>query len=192
MKRKLFKIILPIVAGVTSIAAIGSLVSHEIAPVNLGQRALHIRGKLPFEMTTRGITVKGIKFFENFYEKPYICPAGVPTIGYGFTDKQYLAKGTITKAEASLILDHELGKHCEIVKRYVKVKLTEEQLYALASFTFNCGEGSLKQLVNGKGRLNSGNYKSVPTLMMKYKCANGKPLKGLELRRAWEAKLWKA
>ena len=76
------------------------------------------------------------------------------------------------------------------VKKYVKVPLTHGQYACLVSFTFNCGEGNLKNLVSGKDRLNSGNYKSVERLLPLYRRANGKILKGLIKRRAWELELW--
>jgi len=192
MKNTLLKIIFLTIAIDVSIASVGYLVTHEIESIKMKPKAILVKGKLPTKLSWDRITLNGIQHFESFAETPYVCPAGVLTIGYGFTEKKLVDRGRITKNEAKRILSNQLTNQCTLVKKYVKVKLTEHQLYALASFTFNCGEGSLKQLVNGKDRLNSGNYKSVPDLMMKYKFANGKPLRGLELRRAWEAKIWKA
>lgn len=137
------------------------------------------------------ITRSGIEQFEKYIPNTYICPGGVPTIGYGFTDKKLVNANFVSLPDARRILDTKLDAHCDIVRKHVKVKLTEPQMYALASFTYNCGEGSLLQLISGKGRLNSGNYSSVSLLMPKYCTAKGKVLKGLERRRAWEVNLWK-
>ena len=136
------------------------------------------------------IALDGVKSFEGFREKPYKCPAGVRTIGYGFTGNLAKVK-SISKEEADLLLAKELHQYVLKVQDNVKVPLTKNQLYALASFTYNCGEGGLRQLVNGKNRLNSGNYKSVERLLPKYRKGGGKVLKGLEKRRQWELKLWK-
>ena len=137
------------------------------------------------------IAQSGIARFEKYVPNTYICPAGVPTIGYGFTDKKLVQRNFVSLPEAQQILNSKFNNQCDIVRKHVKVELTEPQLYALASFTHNCGEGSLLQLINGKDRLNSGNYDSIPQIMPKYRTANGKVLRGLEIRRAWEVQLWK-
>ena len=79
----------------------------------------------------------------------------------------------------------------EKVANNVSVQLTEYQLNALTSFAFNCGMTNLKRLVEGEGRLNSGNYESVEKLLPQYRIAGGKVRKGLEKRRKWELSLWK-
>ena len=169
----------------------------------LPKKAILVKGKLQTEpvlvkgkLTTpknnwKEITRSGIENFEKYFATTYICPGGVPTIGYGFTDKKLVDRNFVSLPDARRILDTKLNAHCAVVRKHVKVKLTEPQMYALASFTYNCGEGNLLQLISGKGRLNSGNYDSVTRLMPKYCTAKGKVLKGLERRRAWEVNLWK-
>ena len=78
----------------------------------------------------------------------------------------------------------------QIVLRNVRVPLTEHQVCALTSFAFNTGEGNLQKLINGKDRLNSGNYDSVQKLMPMYRKGGGKVLQGLVKRREWELTLW--
>ena len=134
--------------------------------------------------------IDGVKFYEGFHSRPYICPGGVRTIGYGFTGT-YAKRKSIDKKTADRILREEIKNHIAIVRNNVKVKLTPHQEMALASFTFNCGEGALKKLVNGKGRLNDGNYKSIEVLLPQYRKANNRVLKGLVNRRQWELKFWK-
>lgn len=148
-----------------------------------------VKGKM-FAPDYFQIALDGVKSFEGFREKPYKCPGGVRTIGYGFTGNLAKVK-SITKEEADMVLVKELHEYVLKVQDNVTVPLTRNQLYALASFTYNCGEGNLRQLVNGKNRLNSGNYKSVERLLPKYRKGGGKVLKGLEKRREWEVKLWK-
>ena len=135
------------------------------------------------------LAIEGVKHFEGFRANPYRCPAGVVTVGYGFTGHH--AKRKVSRQEADLMLIKELHECVLKVQDNVKVPLTRNQLYSLASFTYNCGEGNLRQLVNGKNRLNDGNYKSVETLLPKYRKGGGRVLKGLERRRAWELKMWK-
>lgn len=134
---------------------------------------------------------KGLVHFESFKSRPYYCCAGVKTIGYGCTDKRIVSKGWISEKDAKALLRREVEEVRKKVQREVKVKLSENQLNALTSFTFNCGLTNLRKLVNGKNRLNSGNYKSVEKILPLYRRAGGKVRKGLERRRAWELALWK-
>jgi GH24 family phage-related lysozyme (muramidase) len=165
-------------------------VAKKIQPVATTSKAVLVKGKLPDRFIWHRFTRDGLKHFEKFEPHAYTCPGGVRTIGYGFTDKALVSKNSLSKVEAQAILDAKLEAHCDIVRKNVKVKLTIPQVYALASFTYNCGVGNLRQLINGKGRLNSGNYDSVAELMPKYRIGGGKVLNGLVRRRAWEVKLW--
>lgn len=150
-----------------------------------------LRGNsLPVKTDYFLLTLDGVKSFEGFYPTTYRCPAGVKTIGYGFTG-EITKIGKISKDDAEIHLMKEFQSYVLIVEDTVKVPLTSNQLYALASFTYNCGGGSLKKMVNGPGRLNSGNYKSIEKLLPKYNKANGKVLAGLTKRRQWELKMWK-
>ena len=80
----------------------------------------------------------------------------------------------------------------QVVLEVVKVPLTDNQLAALTSFTYNCGRGALYQLVSQEGRLNDGNYDSVAEVMPMYRKAGGKVRKGLVKRRQFEVALWNA
>ena len=58
-------------------------------------------------MTNEGLEL--IKRYEGFRAKPYLCPAGVPTIGYGVTvypdgTKVTLQDPPITQAKAPAIM----------------------------------------------------------------------------------------
>jgi len=135
--------------------------------------------------------VVGVKFFEGYKERAYICAGGVRTIGYGCTDTKVVSVGKISKISADNLLREHLAEVREKVANNVSVQLTEYQLNALTSFAFNCGMTNLKRLVEGEGRLNSGNYESVEKLLPQYRIAGGKVRKGLEKRRKWELSLWK-
>ena len=135
--------------------------------------------------------VVGVKFFEGYKERAYICAGGVRTIGYGCTDTKVVSRGKISKISADNLLREHLAEVREKVANNVSVQLTEYQLNALTSFAFNCVMTNLKRLVEGEGRLNSGNYESVEKLLPQYRIAGGKVRKGLEKRRKWELSLWK-
>jgi lysozyme len=132
--------------------------------------------------------IEGVKSFESFKPAPYVCPAGVLTVGYGHTGEY--ASRYVNKQQAEKLLIEELDHYRRIVLNNVKVPLKEHQLCALTSFAFNTGEGNLQKLINGKNRLNSGNYDSVQKLMPMYRKGGGKVLQGLVKRREWELTLW--
>lgn len=131
--------------------------------------------------------IQGVKKLENFYSRPYSCPAGVRTIGYGHTKKIF---PYLSKEQASILLEKDLEEAKDIVLKEVKVPLSDGQLACLTTFTFNCGIVNLRQLVNGKGRLNNGNYDSIKKFLPLYCKAKGKTLEGLKKRRKWELTLW--
>ena len=138
----------------------------------------------------KNITISGIKHWEGYYPKTYRCAAGVRTIGYGFTEEKYVSRGLISQSKATNILKSKYAECGAIVDRNVSVPLTQNQRAALISFAYNVGETNLKMLVNGKDRLNSGNYDSVPQKLVLYCRAGSKELEGLKLRREWEVQIW--
>lgn len=148
----------------------------------------------PKSVSTTGVNL--VKKFEGLHKKmadgrirSYRDPAGIWTIGYGHT-KGVRSGQHITEEEANrfLIEDLEIAKRG--VLRLVKVPLTQNQLDALVSWTFNLGEGNLSSSTMLK-RLNAGRYDQVPSEMTKWHKArvNGvlTSLPGLVRRRAAEA-----
>ena len=163
---------------------------EDLTPVLVRPNKSYKKQEVKKEISAWDKMFSKVKHYESFKSKAYRCSGGVMTIGYGHT-KNVRWGDTITEAKALKLLEEELLLAKNHVLRIVKVPLTENQLAALTSFTFNCGQGSLRKLVCEKNnRLNSGNYKSVEVVMPKYRMAGGKVRKGLELRREWEISLW--
>lgn len=143
-------------------------------------------------MKTSQIGVDLIKHFEGFISKPYLCPAGVATIGYGSTKyvdgkKVKLNDKAINENEATLLLKNTLTVYENIVNKKVKVQLKQSQFDALVSHTYNTGGSStLFNLIN-----NEANDESIKKWFeTKYITTNGKLLKGLVERRKAESKLY--
>ena len=136
-----------------------------------------------------------IKEFEGFRENSYLCPAGVPTIGYGTTmiDGIHIYLGmTITEDQASELLEKQINEsYAPSVIRLVKVPLNQNQFDSLVSFVYNLGEGSLASSTLLK-LLNQGDYDSVPAQMMRWTKAGGVDLPGLVRRRKAEGDLFAA
>jgi lysozyme len=132
--------------------------------------------------------------FEGCYLRPYLCPAGVPTIGYGATYYQTgvrvtLADPAITKwqAEALLIWMVRTRYLPAVVKLCPGVD-SAERLAALIDFTFNLGVGKLNASTLRK-RVNAGRWDDVPAELRKWVRGGGRVLRGLVARREAEAAL---
>ncbi len=131
--------------------------------------------------------------FEGYYPTPYLCPAGVPTIGNGSTIypngvKVKLTDPPITEEIAYEIMEWELSKAMAATIKYCPILLTtsETWLGAIIDFVYNLGAGRL-QASTLRREINSESWESVPDELNKWVFAGGRKLKGLVLRRAAEA-----
>jgi len=138
-----------------------------------------------------------IRECEGFRPTVYKCQAGKKTIGYGFTDKNLVAKGSMTKDEANNILNVKVLTAGRRIRRLVGtgVELTDGQMAALISLYFNIGEGNFKNSTILKV-VKSGQLEAAPSairMWVKYtdkKSGNKLTSRGLVIRRAREIKLW--
>lgn len=137
---------------------------------------------------------------------PYLCPAGYWTIGWGHVvldpqgkqikgaENKKLAYSIypegITMAEAEVLLRDDVRKFTYGVINLVKVPLTNNQLCALISFSFNVGLNALKNSTLLK-LINSENFSGVPDQFRRWVKSKGKTLSGLVKRREAEIKVWK-
>lgn len=140
------------------------------------------------------VAVKLVKEFEGFYSKPYLCPAGVPTIGYGSIAYQDGKRVTlddpeITEEQARTMMMIEL-KRCmgAAVKASPMLASKPDALGAIADFVYNLGAGRYRASTLRK-RIDAGDWGEAKTEIMRWVRANGKVLKGLVRRRAAEAVL---
>lgn len=139
-------------------------------------------------MKTSAAGIDLIRHFEGFSPTAYKCPAGVWTLGYGFTDG--VKDGdTITLEEAESRLTRELVIYEQAVNSLITWQMTQNQFDALVSFTFNVGEGNLKRSTLRK-RVNSGEHDLVHGEFMKWVYAGGQRMEGLARRRAAEADMF--
>lgn len=119
---------------------------------------------------------------------------GVWTIGYGHTSMAgppFVEKGLrITEKEALSILTADLKKYEAMVQRAVKVPLNDNQYGALVSFTYNLGPANLGKSTLLK-KVNAKNFAGAALEFPRWNKDEGKVVRGLILRRAAEAKLFK-
>lgn len=135
-----------------------------------------------------------VKHFEGLYTDAYMCPAGVPTIGYGHTANVELGQ-SITPQEAENILQDDMKKFAVAVESTILVSLNDNQFAALVSFAFNCGIGNLRASTLCR-KLNLGDYDSVPSELGRWVKATDpntgkkRSLAGLVKRRSAEGMLF--
>lgn len=147
-------------------------------------------------MNINNIGIKLIKRWESFRSNAYVCPAGVPTIGYGAT--YYPNTGTsvkmtdrsITEAYATMLLEDMLVRYEQGVARYVTSNINTNQFSALVSFAYNCGLGALKSSTLLKRINNDPNDPDIERQFNRWNKGGGRVLKGLTKRRQAEAELY--
>lgn len=128
------------------------------------------------------------KRFEGLYLTSYLCPAGVPTIGYGATYYQdgrrvTLSDPPITRVQAEELLTWMIRtKYLPAVLRLCPRLKDPRRLAALIDFTYNLGAGNL-QVSTLRKRVNAGDWGAVPDELRKWNKAGGRVLRGLTRRR---------
>ena len=142
-------------------------------------------------MAVRHVTELGvemIKMFEGYRGKPYYCPAGYLTIGYGHVINE-TEKDTLTyvnEEEAEELLKRDLIKYEKTVLRLINVPLTDGMFDSLVSFTFNLGGGALQRSTL-RQKLNREEYQNAADEFPKWCLINGgKKSIGLLRRRLIE------
>lgn len=133
--------------------------------------------------------------FEGLYLKPYLCPAMVPTIGYGSTRYEdgvriRLDDPPITRERAEQLLMFEIRK-CLMETLRLCATLQSwgyNATAAIVDFTFNLGTSRLAASTLRRKIMDGDSYGAKQELM-KWIFGGGRRLRGLELRRAAEAAL---
>jgi lysozyme len=116
----------------------------------------------------------------------YRDAAGVPTIGYGHT-KGVRMGDRISEDWARKLLRQDVAE----VERQVKamrVASSEGQLDALVSFAFNVVIGRLRRSTLLRLIREGGTKQQIQREFKRWVYAGGRRLRGLELRREWEAR----
>ena len=136
-----------------------------------------------------------IKEFEGFSSKPYLCPAKIPTIGYGNTyypngKKVTLNDKPINEIEATELLSYVAQKDFgDKILQLVKVPLNQNQFDALVSICYNIGMGNFTKSTLLK-KINSSDFKGASLEFEKWNKAGGVVLAGLVKRKLKEKALF--
>ena len=140
-----------------------------------------------------GVSAAGVvlvALFEGFVpEAMQPLPGDKWTLGFGHTEG--VQEGDrISSFEALDLLDKDLDKAVDAINRYVTVPLLQCQFDALVSLVFNIGASNFSSSTLLKA-LNAYDYAEVERQWMRWKYFKGKPVKGLEARRARERAVFK-
>lgn len=135
-----------------------------------------------------------VKKYEGFRSKPYKCPAGIPTIGYGSTlylngVKVSMLDSEISDTFALELLEKTLNDFANKIDKVIKVSLNQNQFDALVSFTYNIGICAFTKSTL-LTKLNNCDFQGASKEFVRWNNANGKVLKGLTNRRLDEQKLF--
>jgi lysozyme len=133
--------------------------------------------------------------FEGFRAKPYLCPAGVPTIGYGSTyysdgRKVQLTDPAIDEpaARALLMVELEHTYAPGVMRLCPGLAADERKFNAVVDFVYNLGIGRL-QTSTLRRKINAQDWEGAKEQLMLWTRGGGKVLPGLLKRRQAECAL---
>lgn len=139
-------------------------------------------------MTASDLLKALIRRFEGLRLKAYLCPAGVPTIGYGSTgpDVKLGMSCTLEQAEARMASDAAVFLAGTLAS--VPTADTDGRRAALADFAYNLGLTRLKASTLRRRAL-ANDWDGVRVELAKWVRGGGSVLPGLVVRRKVEAEL---
>ena len=129
-----------------------------------------------------------IKDFEGLRLKAYLCPAGVPTIGWGHTMGVKIGE-TITEAQASDYLVEDIAP-IEVLLNSQHINFRQEQFDALVSWIFNLGVNAFGGSTMLKYIRDNRSDEDITDQMVRWVNVGKKPLVGLKRRRIAEANMF--
>jgi lysozyme len=132
--------------------------------------------------------------FEGFRPRPYLCPAGVPTIGVGST--RYLDGRPVALTDPPITREHArvlareqiLADYLPAVLRLCTNLQTLDRAAAITDFAYNLGTGALRASTLRR-RINEDRWPEVPAELRKWVRGGGRVLPGLVRRREAEIRL---
>ncbi|MGB6128862.1 MAG: lysozyme [Psychrilyobacter sp.] len=137
--------------------------------------------------------LKLLKHFESFKGKAYTCPAGVWTIGWGFTRVNGIKvkEGDIMPLEvADIELIKQLRTYENVVRKAIMIKkINQNQYDALVSLCYNIGGSSFRRSSLIK-LVNSRNFIGTCRIFNIWSKVGGQRSKGLLRRRMSERNLF--
>jgi type VI secretion system secreted protein VgrG len=132
-----------------------------------------------------------IKSEESLKLKPYKCPGGKWTIGWGhvMTKKERrLYRNGISVKQADELFDNDYAKFIKDVKRRFPELKSRKKIILTSMIAFNIG---MRFTTDGLGKaIKRG--RDIEPYLLQYKMAGGRVSRGLARRRKAELELWNA
>ena len=142
------------------------------------------------------IAVALIKRFEGCRLKPYLCPAGIATIGYGSTRypngrRVTMQDEPISEEKAEVFLYYIVTRITYSIFKLCPILLIEDRgkQASIIDFAYNLGTGNLKASTLRR-RINEGNWDEAAHELRKWIYGGGRRLRGLIIRRNVEARFF--
>lgn len=117
----------------------------------------------------KDLSKKLIKMHEGLNLKPYECPTGYITIGYG----RNIQQNGITIAEAEMLLDNDIDRVITELEKWLSVfnELSENRKAALIDMSYNLGFNKLFQFRNFLAALQKKDFELAAKEMLDSKWA---------------------
>ena len=147
-------------AAVEHIARVGTITPHQLAAFTALWESMSEQQKQEFTDSWRAEgspanprppiwlepAHKIVSEYEGCRLGTYLCPAGIPTIGYGHTGPEVKMGMTITQQRADALLEKDLYKFAAGVHQLIPVSrnLGGNQQAALISWAYNVGLGAVE------------------------------------------------
>lgn len=143
-------------------------------------------------LSAEGINL--IKRFEGVRSRPYRCSAKLWTVGVGHLigDGKSLPDSwnrTFTEEEINALLIRDLNRFERGIRMYIKVPLRQCEYDSLCSFSFNLGLGTLQRSTL-RQKINRNDKEGAAKEILKYCRAGGKIIRGLQIRREAEYRMF--
>ena len=144
------------------------------------------------KISPRGLEL--IKDFEGFSSSSYLCPAKIPTIGWGNT---FYEDGTkvklgdqISKTDALKLLEVVANRDfADKIFPAIKVKVSQSQFDSMVSLAYNIGTGAFLKSTLLK-KVNACDFSGAGEEFLRWNKAGGKEVLGLTRRREREKQLF--
>jgi len=133
-----------------------------------------------------------IRRFEGLRLKPYLCPAGVPTVGYGHTGPDVTLKSPpITPSIAETLMQSDADAFAAKAAKLSPLLLAHPDRHAaIADFCFNLGSTRYKASTLRR-KVNAQEWEEAADELRKWVWGGGRKLPGLVARREAERLLMK-
>ncbi len=118
----------------------------------------------------REIAKKLIKLHEGLRLKPYECPAGYLTIGYG----RNIQQNGITISEAEMLLDNDIERVIKELEKWLSIfkELSDNRKAALIDMSYNLGFNKLFQFRKFLAALQKQDFEEAAKEMLDSKWAS--------------------